>query len=128
MAIITVVAVYVAIYIPKEDRIIASKIDLYQHRFQIYFAIEQSLMNVYLRGPGRKSTQEFEELVSSGKFLIRLCDMEKVEDLFDDVKKKYEEKGEGDKSLEDILPELRENFNIFSKYIYLSNYGIKEDE
>jgi predicted PurR-regulated permease PerM len=126
MAIFTIVAVSVAIYIPKKDRIIASKVDLYEYRYQLFYSIEQSFISIYNHGDDAKIESGKNEHLYRMHFLISETDGKKVIDLFKSVIEKGEEKEDGVFSFEEIEPELKELSNIFNKYIDLRDYGIIE--
>jgi hypothetical protein len=126
MAIITAAAVYVAIYIPKEDRIIASKIELFEYRFQLFYTFEEIFVSQYTQGDDGKINPGEHENFSRINFLINDSDAKKVIDLFNSVVKKREEKDDGEYLYEDIVPELKELIEIFKKYIDLRDYGIFE--
>jgi uncharacterized membrane protein (DUF485 family) len=124
MSFITAAAVYVAIYIPKEDRNIASKIDLFDYRFQLFCALENSFVVAY--GMETKIYSDISENLLRVEFLISSDEKARIIEIYDSITEKGKGKDVGEKSFSDLGPELRELKNIFSKYIDLHDYGIKD--
>jgi hypothetical protein len=126
MAFFTVIAVFIAIYIPKEDRIVASKIELFEFRFQLYYALENCFKTIYLLGNDTKMSPTLDKHLSQLSFLICEDDIVKILDILDSVTIKGEEKNVEGNSLKAIEQELNELRIIFKKYLQMSDFGIKD--
>ena len=62
MAITTIIAVFIAIYIPQKDRIESSKIDLFIHRYEIYLTI-RNIIKDGLEQTEYKNKEEFDKIL-----------------------------------------------------------------
>jgi hypothetical protein len=130
MAFFTVVAIYVAIRIPIKDRIIASKIDLFDKRYDVYFILCKIFKESYLQGQPSLYDYEYSETIGKTKYLIGPGDTFKVIELYTSIIQKIKDNHGNHKDLPEPLQpinrELDQLRTIFHKYLDLSNYGIED--
>jgi len=129
-SIATVIAVFVAIYIPQKDRIESSKIQLYNQRFEVYYILYKMLHDGNFSDAILLDIAEenYQKTLLQASFLVN-----KKDRLILDELKKYkptanlvsQEKGKITFNL--ILPIAEQNKldKLFEKYLQIGDYGIK---
>ena len=118
MTIVTAVAVYVAIYLPKEERLFNSKIELFNKRFEAYYMLYNFYWNIIVTGKPIVGNDFYKKANSRLRFLIDPEDWEKIQLLTKKILDRIDHKvASNPHDFEDELNELR---NIFDKYLSLS--------
>lgn len=120
-------AIYVAIYIPKEDMINRSKIDLFDKRFETYYQILDYFKGYYL---GKESKKEFEyinRLFVRTRFLISSSDLKAINGVVESIKQKMKDIEIDKRHLYDIMEELSKIEKIFDKYLDVRNYSLRDE-
>lgn len=121
MAIVTFIAVFVAIYLPREERLFISKVELFDKRFEAYNMLYNFYWSTIVTGkPSVDDDDKFFEIANSRlRFLIDSEDWEKIrlltKRIFDRLNYKV---ASNPNDFEDELNELR---NIFNKYLSFSD-------
>ena len=117
MAIVTFIAVIVAIYLPREERLFISKVELFDKRFEAYKMLYNFYWNTIVTGkPSVNDDDNFYEIANSRlRFLIDSEDWKKIQLL---TKRTFERLNykvpSNPNDFEDELNELRK---IFNKYL-----------
>ena len=128
MALITVIAVYVAIVVPQKDRITASKIELFEKRFEAYSLLNKTFRNIYNNGITPSEKLDAEDIILKTSFTIKIEDYNKIQTLYKSICDVYAKK-ELDNARDVItdlheMHELVELYRIFEKYLAVRDFGI----
>jgi hypothetical protein len=128
MALITAVAVYIAIVVPQKDRITASKLGLFEKRFEAYTLLNKIFRNIYNNGVSPSEKLDVEDIILKTSFTIQLEDYNKIQTLYKSVCDVYAKK-ELDNARDVItgfreMHELVELYMIFDKYLAVRDFGI----
>lgn len=127
MALLTVTAIYIAIYIPNQDRIAMSKIELYNLRYELFYYLQTELRKkISDNVDGFSDQDEFFRICNNLFFLIQKDDFDEVEKIIHLVSEKITEKNKNIDKLDysiSINEELSNLAKVFSKYLDLRDYG-----
>jgi len=130
MAIFTVVAIFVAIYIPQRDRITSSKIDLFNQRFAVYHFIFTRFSEGFECGKTHFDDAELMRQGMISDFLLSKSDNKELSlicsNIIEKINIKYRDPENPDPSL-NIKNELDSIDRVFDKYLDLRNYGVEID-
>ncbi|MFW5700536.1 MAG: hypothetical protein ACOCWM_02505 [Cyclobacteriaceae bacterium] len=120
MAILTFIAVFVAIYLPRKERLFISKVELFDKRYEAYKMLNDFLWNLIVTGKPSVDDNNFHEIaVSRLRFLIDSEDWKKIKSLTKSIIDRIDhEVASNPNDFENELNELR---IIFNKYLYFSD-------
>jgi hypothetical protein len=128
MALFTIIAVIIAIYIPQKERITTAKIELFNQRFVIYSFILKNFMKAFEEG---KTAFDGEYLLTLGMktdFLINKEDDIKLTEILKGINEKitlkFIDESNPNKEIK-IEEEIKSVDQIFDKYLNLRDYGIE---
>lgn len=129
MALTTVGAIFIAIYIPRQDRITSSKINLFEARFESYFAIYKFMEEAYLGGYTKDTADQIEKMMHRSLHLINETDWIKLKHAAKEIISKSKENDETKREpkREDIESLLEEIHDAFSSYLSVNEFGIEPE-
>ena len=132
LAIITIISVCFAIYIPNRDRIESSKIQLYKQRFELYYLLQRMMHDGQLSKEimhGQTVDEKFDKTLQQASFLVNEDDRR----ILDEIKhstvlmnKTSEEPGKVYFKITIPTDGLRKLDEVFIKYLDIGSYGIKK--
>lgn len=128
MALFTIVAIFIAIYIPQKDRITSSKIQLFSQRFETYCFIHTNFKRVFDEGHTQFDNDELLKLGLRSELLISKQDNSLLGNITLSINNKISQKF-FDKSNPDNNISIKEELDIldqiFEKYLDLRDYGVE---
>ena len=128
MALFTVVAIFIAIYIPQKERITSSKIELFTQRFETYFFIVTIFSDAFEKGKSHFEDEELEKHNLRSGFLLDEQDHKKLGEICKSInikrEIKYKDETKPDLSIS-IDEELEAIEQVFDKYLNLRLYGVE---
>lgn len=120
----TFAALVIAILVPQEDRIRQSKLDLFTERFEVYYAIDKALNDMFTGDNIEMNLDEAQKIFRKLSFLIEKEDFRKIKTIFSDVQHKRElvQTGNLKKELTNINDETLRMYAIFEKYLAIKDH------
>lgn len=128
MGLFTIVAIFIAIYIPQKDRITSSKIELFTQRFELYLFIVNRFTQAFNEGKTQYDDIELLNLGYKSFFIISREDDKELTKVLgkinEKISQKFQDKSNPDPSLS-ITDEIKDIDSIFDKYLNLREYGVE---
>lgn len=129
MALFTIAAIFIAIYIPQKERITSAKINLFNYRFNVYHFIVTHFSEAFEKG---KTNFNDDELMRQGMisdFLLSKEDNKELSSICAAINEKINNKYANDNIADESISienEISLIDKVFDKYLNLRNYGVEK--